>query len=527
MRINLLFHTLRYLKFRQIRYQFWYRVRKLLRQKIGFRYPVCIPKDGIPLQLKPFIIKPESWNTDGNFTFLNQTCSFTGWNDKGRDKLWMYNLNYMDFLHQPDMTIEAGRYWISSFIDGMETNKDGLEPYPIALRGINWMKFLSDYHPYIPMEEKQKWDASLYAQYKILQDNLEYHLLGNHLLEDAFSLFFAGLYFSDTAFYSKAEQLLRHELAEQILPDGAHFELSPMYHQILLDRLLDCINASKYNLRFVGQEALTAFMEKKACRMLGWLEQITYRDGTIPLLNDAAYGIAPETKELLQYAKRLGLDWEKTTLKESGYRKFTSDKLELIMDIGRMGPDYIPGHAHADTFNYELRIGGKPFIVDTGISTYNKNNRRQYERETAAHNTVTVGGRSSSQVWGGFKVARRAKICCLKEYGSIVEATHDGFRNQGVYTTRKYEFSHNTIRIQDIFTTNAEGKGYLILNSDIEVISIDSTQVRTNKACIIFKGIKKLCLEKCEMSNRYNRLQRSYKLCYTFVNNAAYEIRVN
>lgn len=39
-----------------------------------------------------------------------------------------------------------------------------------------------------------------------------------------------------------------------------------------------------------------------------------------------------------------------------------------------IGPDYIPGHAHADTFNYELRIDGVPFIVDTGISTYNKIN---------------------------------------------------------------------------------------------------------------------------------------------------------
>ena len=44
--------------------------------------------------------------------------------------------------------------------------------------------------------------------------------------------------------YDKASCLLYKELDEQILPDGSHYEQSPMYHCILLDRLLDCYNAS-------------------------------------------------------------------------------------------------------------------------------------------------------------------------------------------------------------------------------------------------------------------------------------------
>ena len=40
----------------------------------------------------------------------------------------------------------------------------------------------------------------------------------------------------------KAARLLKRELKREILRDGAHYEQSPMYHCILLDRLLDCIN---------------------------------------------------------------------------------------------------------------------------------------------------------------------------------------------------------------------------------------------------------------------------------------------
>ena len=56
--------------------------------------------------------------------------------------------------------------------------------------------------------------------------------------------------------------------------------------------------------------------------MVGWLDAITYKDGTIPLLNDAAYNIAPTPQKLFVYARLLGISWTVRTLKESGYRKF-------------------------------------------------------------------------------------------------------------------------------------------------------------------------------------------------------------
>lgn len=159
----------------------------------------------------------------------------------------------------------------------------------------------------ITEKELEKWNSSLFTQYQYLYNNIEYHLLGNHLLENAFSLLWGGLYFRENLFYDKAVQLLKKELNEQILPDGAHYELSPMYHEILLDRLLDCVNALKNNIRFDGQKQIVSFLEEKAKLMSGWLSSIVYKDGTIPLMNDAAYKIAPASQELFAYMKRLGI----------------------------------------------------------------------------------------------------------------------------------------------------------------------------------------------------------------------------
>ncbi len=146
----------------------------------------------------------------------------------------------MDWLCQEEASRETGEKWIDKFIADLPSNRVGLAPYPIALRGINWVKFISIHYDAIPDSKRQRWNDSLYAQYRLLSRRLEYHLEGNHLLENAYSLFIASIYFADRRLYKKSSKLLIKELDEQILPDGAHFEQSPMYHCILLDRLLDC-----------------------------------------------------------------------------------------------------------------------------------------------------------------------------------------------------------------------------------------------------------------------------------------------
>ena len=169
-------------------------------------------------------------------------------------------------------------------------------------------------------------------------------------------------------------------------------------------------------------------------------------------------------------AQRLGLQWLSTPLKECGYRKFQNEKLEAIVDIGNITATYQPGHSHADTFNYELHIDGKSFVVDTGISTYNKTERRQLERSTIAHNCVSPNEKNSSEVWGGFRVGRRCKTTITEETQNMVIASHDGF---GKDCHRKFEMTNDGFSIEDWYNGQAVSYIHLAEGADAKRILID------------------------------------------------------
>lgn len=439
-----LYNTVKFLKFEQIAYRLYYFSRNRIRTALGENYKFSKSAKVQTLKLQKSIHIRDVYLGKKKFEFLNLNKKFDSaidWNFDKHGKLWTYNLTYFDYLSQSrdkDELLEL----IYSFIESIPNMKDGLEPFPISLRGMNWIKFLSYNHI-----RNQKIDDSLYAQYHILLDNLEYHLLGNHLLENAFSLLFGAYYFEDETFYLKSKKILNKELNIQILRDGAHFELTPMYHQIMLFRLLDCINLLKNN-RWQNDDLLDFLIEKSEL-MLGWLEHISYENGDIPLLNDSTNGIAPHSLDLYAYAKRLNLTSRKILLSESGYRKIKKNSYEMTVDVGEIGAKFIPGHAHADTLNFELRVKGRPFIVDVGLSTYETSQRRVLERSTKSHNTVECLGISQSDVWGGFRVANRASIVKLDEKENYISAIHNGYKKLGCLHTRTWKFYNNRIIIED------------------------------------------------------------------------------
>ena len=449
-RVILLFNTIKFLKPMQIHYRCYYFFRKKIRA-VTAKNSIFIKESTINLlHLEESIHIVDCYESKNKFIFLNLEKNFEDkidWNYSTYGKLWTYNLTYFDYLSQTNR--EDNLYLINSFIDNIKSVKDGLEPFPISLRGINWIKYLS----YSKIRDK-KIENSLYAQYYSLLDNLEYHLLGNHLLENGFSLLFGAYYFEDEILYQKAKEILLEQLEEQILEDGAHFELSPMYHQIMLFRLLDCINLVENN-QWKDRELLK-FLREKAELMLSWLVSISYKDGEIPLFNDSSNGIAPTTRQLFSYAKRLELTIKKSSMFDSGYRKVSKESYECIVDIGHIGASYIPGHVHADTFNFELRIDGKPFIVDTGLSTYETCERRTAERSTHSHNTVEVNSKNQSEIWGGFRVGNRANVISVKESENSIEATHDGYKKANILHTRKWSFKDSSIVIEDSLTNRAD-----------------------------------------------------------------------
>lgn len=486
MNYPLLLHTISHLKPTQVVFQM---KNRLIKAKY---IQLQALKHEMPKLSTEFL--PKYKCVEGNrFSFLNIESEFTNWNDIANGTLWTYNLNYFDFINQDIISIDEACKWIDKFIADRPSITWGLDPYPIALRGINWIKFFCNHPKSVTLEREN----SLWSQYKLLEKKLEYHLLGNHLLEDAFSLYIGSYYFHDKPMMAKAYRLLISQLKEQTMKDGAHYEQSPMYHCILLDRLLDCINFNA-----------TEVLKEIAIRQLGWLKSICFSDGSWPTFNDASLGIAPSPTQIIDYAKRLGLESKPSTLGASGYRKFIDADVEAIIDCGNIAASYQPGHTHADSFNYELRINGMPVVVDTGISTYNKTERRQYERSTKAHNCVSVDDQNSDEVWGGFRVGRHCKVTVTCDEKNHVEAYHNGF---GKKCYRSFTLNDSCFTIEDKY--DGDAISYIHLAPDVD------------PKRVVIKGAKSVEILDTKYSVEYNRFIDNKTIAIHFNGACKYSIK--
>lgn len=507
MRVSLLFNTVRYLKFIQIRYRIQ---RKLFpRKRLNLKIANVQVVDNLHLAVTIFY--PVTFKGNNTFSFLNLEKRFSekiDWEFLGYGRLWTYNLNYFEYLNQEGMTREVGEALITKYIAHLQKANIGLDPYPVSLRAINWIRF------FIRNKiNKAEYTDSLYAQLKLLSTQVEYHLLGNHLLENGFAFLWGAYYFNDEWFYRLAKKILLEQLDEQILKDGAHFELSPMYHCIMLLRVLDCYNLIKNNSLF--QNEFVSFFEEKSCKMLSWLKAVIFQNGDIPLFNDAAFRIAPAPASLFDYAERLGLSVKTGQLRQSGYRKLLSNKFEVVVDVAEVGPDYQPGHAHADTFSFELHVNNRPVVVDTGTSTYDINEIRFYERSTAAHNTVVADNKNSSEVWSGHRVGKRACVTILEDMENKIVATHSGYKSQKIEHLRSFSMQDESFVVNDMI--NSESVAYLHFHP-IEEIEIINGEIRGIDYSIFIEGATSIEKFESYYAPEFNKVIPSKSIRISFKN---------
>lgn len=500
MNVPRLIRTLGHLRAAQILHQITWR---LGRPRPSMR---SAPEHEIPACRTSFILK-DACLADGVFTFLNISAPFPGWTDTSRGMLWAYNLNYMDWLVQEGLSAGEGAAWIDGFAEGFPQNGIGQDPYPTALRLHNWIKFFILH----PEQRTRPREDSLYSQYKFLQKRIERHLDGNHLLEDAFALYASAAWFGEKEETERFGKMLEGLLGEQILPDGAHFEQSPMYHCILLERLLDCCNLRP-----------TEELERQAGRMLGHLESIVREDGGIPLLNDSALGIAPAPALLRAYARRLGLEAGPLPLRECGYRRLSAGPLEATIDVGGITASWQPGHSHADCFNYELNIAGRPAVCDSGISTYEKNARRQWERSTEAHNTVTVNGMDSSEVWSGFRVGARASVKLLEDNAEGAFAVHDGFGK--CLHFRLFRISASGFYVKDSLSVEADAVSRIHLAPEAGPAKVSGGRVICRDFSIRVQGASSVKVVPGFCAREFNRLLENETIEIRFRKDASYTI---
>ncbi|MBX9790222.1 MAG: heparinase II/III family protein [Pirellulales bacterium] len=461
------YYTLRDLKPVQIYGRVWQR---LIQPRPDDRpAPPLRPRTGRwlpPARHAPAMTGPRRFRFLGEERELDWPSS---WNDPAIHKLWLFNLQYFadlasdDAHHRADWHRALIARWIA---DTRPFVGHAWVPYCTSQRIINWIKWLLAGNEPVPGMLD-----SLALQIRYLEQRLEHHVQGNHLLANAVALAFAGVFFNareGDRWLATALTLLRAQVVEQVLADGGHYELSPMYHALVLEHLLDVANlAQAYSAAIPEATTPVAGWSERIAAMVRWLQTMTFPDGQIALLSDSAWEIAATTAELGDYASRLGFrlpplaEGPVTPLADSGYVRLQQGPAVLIADVGPLGARYQAGHGHADVLSFELALAGQRVIVDTGTSVYYGNSlARLQERGTAAHNTVTVDGANSSEVWDNFRVARRARPRDLfigqprtqgEDDALVVSCAHDGYlRLPGrVLHRRTWRLTSEALEIED------------------------------------------------------------------------------
>lgn len=404
-------------------------------------------------------------------------------------KLWRYNLHYFDYLHDPQRSLESKCFLITDWIGHNPTGtEDAWEPYTVSLRIVNWIKFflLLNVDGLGERSEgllRRVWVESLYQQALWLERNIEYHILANHYLKNGVALFFAGVYFEGIdadRWRRKGLKILRSELQEQFLADGGHFERSPMYHSICLIDYLDILNLIQNSPTALSCDVADEFTGKVTAA-LDFLNGICLPDGAISLFNDSAFGIAPPPHQIFDYAARVikytppspsnGLVVNVFPL--IGYYVCRKADDMIIIDCGSIGPNYQPGHAHCDTLSYELAIDGRRVVVDSGVFDYEPSQERAYARSTRAHNTVVVDGKEQSEIWGVFRVARRARplqahIDKIGDESVLFEGAHDGYMRLSGKPIHRRRISYDG-QGSWIITDELEGTGLHRMESFVHI----------------------------------------------------------
>ncbi|MBN1268945.1 MAG: alginate lyase family protein, partial [Kiritimatiellae bacterium] len=507
-RLLLYLHTLRHLRPRQVAGRLARPLKKLCLPPGRFLRRPAPPYPGCGWQPRgdfapPCLRRnPASDIRAGSLSFLNVTQD-VGWPPRWTEirgsALWKYNLHYFDYLWALDY--ESARELVSSWIALQKELSRGpaWDPYPVSLRLGNWLCFFfGQYRAEAEADTafRDRLWHSIHAQAEWLTANLETHLLGNHLFENAAALTLAGTCFmGDTAgrWKSIGTRLLREEIKEQILPDGGHFERSPMYQARVVRVLSQLANTGNAELMELAGEPLR--------RAASALAQMCHPDGEIALLNDSALSEQPRDAAIRPAAGAFALP-------DTGYYGWRgADGTYLFCDAAPIGPDYIPGHAHGDIFSFELSLKGHRVIVDSGVHDYEFGAIRDYCRSTAAHNTIEVNGEDQCEFWGAFRVARRGWPHDVRwapsEDGFELKGWHDGYgRLPGrPRHARVFEWRAPVLRITDTVEAAARvvARSRLHLHPSCRILEQSENKVRIGYPAgefeVVFEGEGNLSVE--------------------------------
>lgn len=399
----------------------------------------------------------------GHVELLNQGADLDWskpWSCEGMSPLWKFNLHYCEFLLPlaraareagGERYAEAGKDIIASWIAAHPRSAGGVpwDPYVISMRVANWLAFYGETRDAIGGDGPflREFNDSLREQYRHLSLHLEKDILANHYLENLKAVILLAAYFDDVETLGLAIPRFVGQVDEQILSDGMHFELSPMYQKIMLEcimRVADIVRAYDYDAYIKLRRTLKSMVD-----CLYSLERGIERT---PLFNDSGDNVSKSATSLLRCAEsHFGIEPTFVAdLSKGGYcifeRSLGDAWVKAIVDVGAPGPAYAPGHAHCDMLSFELFCNGQPWVVNCGTFAYQDPSRLRY-KSTDAHNAPRFEDGEQSECWASFRMARMARMVGWSRTEDGIEATMVDYRGRAI--TRRIEFLSAGVLVRD------------------------------------------------------------------------------
>lgn len=386
------------------------------------------------------------------FTFNGETHELTentGWLPQNATHLWQFHLHYWDWLGDLKAAPKASkaqpvaqalvRDWL---LQCDQYHPVMWHPYPTSLRIVNMLVYANWVLENAKDDLQEAYWQSLNRQVSYLVHNLEWELEGNHLIKNIKALIYAGLCLTGRqSLFLEGQKLLLSQLSAQILPDGTHYERSPMYHAQVLQDVLEI----QMLIRQAGGKAAPQLVEM-IDRMGTALQTLRAGDGGLFQMHDGAEGHVKHIQNLLKQTDAGDTPQE---LPNGGYARLSHGSAHknmlVLCDVGGLTPAENPGHAHAQTLCFELAVGAERIFVNRGTYAYQTPKRTEL-RSTASHNTVAINGGNSAEVWGQFRVGRRpTKVTYARtptaDGGHKIVASHNGYRHAKLVHHRALEMS--------------------------------------------------------------------------------------
>lgn len=244
--------------------------------------------------------------------------------------------------------------------------------------------------------------ASIWEHAQSLMDHSGHP--NNWIIVESSALAQAGLLFpqlkSSEQWFDTGSGRIYEHVRKQFFEDGAHFEVSPLYHSICLNALLEFRSTA----RFCGFDVPEEF-DSRLIKAGRYLDSLRRPDGSWPSINDSGSCNGDHSAVLDRIRAIFGTnalprrDFDHLTkdqepdfdhYPDSGIVVMRSSKERnsnfLIFRAGPAGA----AHVHGDNLSVDASFGGHSGLIDPGISAYAPGPATEYYRSARSHNVALV-----------------------------------------------------------------------------------------------------------------------------------------